>query len=171
LAEHELATSTLAARVAASTGARPAEIVQAGLGAVSGPLHGRAAVRVHHHLLHGRGPIDAPTGTMGDGLGHVVHRAGDPRATPLLAEAAGIATAAQRRRIRAALAVDPRGPQPNVDAALAALALAAGAEPGATEAIFAIARTAGWLAHGWEEADEPPLRYRGRTLHRGPRPS
>jgi citrate synthase len=170
LAEHELATSTLAARVAASTGARAAEIVQAGLGAVSGPLHGRAAVRVHRHLLHGTGPLDAPTGTMGDGLGHVVHQRGDPRAAPLLAEADAIATRAQRRRIHEALAVDRRGPRPNVDAALAALALAARAEPGATEAIFAVARTAGWLAHGWEEADEPPLRYRGRTLYRGPRP-
>ena len=169
LAEHELATSTLAARVAASTGAAPAEIVQAGLGAVSDPLHGRAAVRVHAHL-RGRcpTPLDAPTCTIGEGLGHVVHRSGDPRFAPLLAAARSIATPAQRRRIDEAMAVDPTGPPPNVDAALGALALAARAEVGATEAIFAIARTAGWLAHGWEEADEAPLRFRGRTLHRGP---
>lgn len=169
LAEHELATSTLAARVAASTGAAAPEIVQAGLGAVSGPLHGRAAVRVHQLLLADDVvALDAPTRTMGDGLGHLVHRAGDPRFAPLIAEARAIATAAQRRRIDAALAVGRGGPQPNVDAALGALALAARADVGATEAIFAIARVAGWLAHGWEEADEPPLRYRGRTLYRGP---
>lgn len=169
LAEHELATSTLAARVAASTGARPAEVVQAGLGAVSGPLHGRAAVRVHHLLLADPVvPLDAPTRTMGDGLGHVVHRSGDPRFAPLLTEALAIATPAQRRRIDGMVAVRRDGPAPNVDAALGALALAARAEEGATEAIFAIARVAGWLAHGWEEADEAPLRYRGRTLYRGP---
>ena len=140
------------------------------LAAVSGPMHGRAAVRVHEHL-GGRTPmpLDAPTGTMGDGLGHVVHRSGDPRCEPLLAEARRIATASQRRRIDAALAVGPTGPRPNVDAALAALAVAARAEPGATEAVFAVARTAGWLAHGFEEADEVPLRFRGRTLYRGPR--
>lgn len=169
LAEHELATSTLAARVAASTGAAAPEIVQAGLGAVSGPLHGRAAVRVHQLLLADDVvALDAPTRTMGDGLGHVVHRSGDPRFAPLIAEARAIATPAQRRRIDAALAVGRSGPPPNVDAALGALALAARADLGATEAIFAIARVAGWLAHGWEEADEPPLRYRGRTLYRGP---
>jgi citrate synthase len=61
-------------------------------------------------------------------------------------------------------------PPPNCDAALGALAFAADAEPGASEAIFAVARTAGWLAHAFEEADEPPLRFRGRTLYRGPRP-
>jgi citrate synthase len=170
LAEHELATSTLAARVAASTRAGAPEVVAAGLAAVSGPLHGRAAVRVHRHLTSPTPtPLDAPTATMGDGLGHVVHRRGDPRFAPLLARARSIATAPQRRRIDAVLAVDPSGPPPNVDAALAALALAARADIGATEAIFAIARSAGWLAHGWEEVDEAPLRYRGRTLYRGPR--
>jgi citrate synthase len=144
--------------------------VAAGLAAVSGPLHGRAAVRVHRHLAsEAPPPLDAPTATMGDGLGHVVHRQGDPRFAPLLAHASAIATATRRRRIDAALTVDPAGPAPNVDAALAALAFAAQAEVGATEAIFAIARTAGWLAHGWEELDEAPLRYRGRTLYRGPR--
>ena len=37
-------------------------------------------------------------------------------------------------------------------------------EPQITEAVFAVARTAGWLAHAYEEADEAPLRFRGRTL-------
>jgi len=63
----------------------------------------------------------------------------------------------------------PQGDPPNIDAALAALAFAAEAEPGITEAIFVIARTAGWLAHAFEEADELPVRFRGRTLYRGPR--
>jgi len=42
-------------------------------------------------------------------------------------------------------------PPPNVDFALAALAAAAGLERGAGEAIFGIARCAGWLAHAIEE--------------------
>ena len=51
-----------------------------------------------------------------------------------------------------------------------ALAFAGEMAVGTTEAIFSISRTAGWLAHAHEEADEPPLRFRGRTRYRGPRP-
>ena len=37
----------------------------------------------------------------------------------------------------------------------------------ATEAVFSIARTAGWLAHAIEEYAEEPLRFRPRRrLHR-----
>ena len=167
LAEHELATSTLAVRVAASTGAGPAECVLAGLGTVSGPLHGRAAVRVHERLLGRRGA--GRTEAIAEGIGHSVHVGGDPRFAPLIERVRAVATRPQRRTIDADLASLPRGARPNVDAALGALGYVADAEPGATEAIFAIARTAGWLAHAYEEADEPPLRFRGRTLYRGPR--
>jgi citrate synthase len=31
-------------------------------------------------------------------------------------------------------------------------------------AIFAVARTAGWIAHAAEECAEPPLRFRGRAV-------
>ncbi|QXC62876.1 hypothetical protein KSP35_08880 [Aquihabitans sp. G128] len=170
LAEHELATSTLAVRVAASTGAGPAECLLAGLGTVSGPLHGRAAVRVHERLLAGAdGQLDPRP--HADGFGHLVHRGGDPRFAPLLAAVLALAGPTRRRTIDADLAAHAAAgaAPPNVDAALGALALVARADPGTTEAVFAIARTAGWLAHAYEEADELPLRYRGRTLYRGPR--
>ena len=165
LAEHELATSTLAVRVAASTGAGPAEALVAGLGAVSGPLHGRAAVRVHQRILAG---ADGPM----DGFGHVVHRSGDPRYALLRAAVAPIASARRWAAVEADLDRQVRAgaDRPNVDAALGALGFVARARPGATEAVFAVARSAGWLAHAFEEADEPPLRFRGRTLYRGPRP-
>lgn len=167
LAEHELATSTLAVRVAASTRANAAEAVTAGLGTVSGSLHGRAAVAVHQRLLGDTASLadDASAGT-----GHQVHRGGDPR-FPILADAvAAIAPAGRRARIEADLArlAEEGAAAPNVDASLGALGFVAGAEPGVTEAIFAIARTAGWLAHAFEEYDERPLRFRGRTLYRGP---
>jgi citrate synthase len=41
--------------------------------------------------------------------------------------------------------------------------------PQAATAIFAIARTAGWLAHAAEEYGEPPLRFRGRAFRKRPR--
>ncbi len=166
LAEHELATSTLAVRVAASTRAKPAEVVIAGLGTASGPFHGRAAVRVHRRLAEGLGPVDHDALA---GFGHGVHVSGDPRFAPLLAAVLPIATDEQRAVIERYVDRPRSAAPPNVDAALGALGHAIGAEPGATEAVFVIARTAGWLAHAFEEADEEPLRYRGRTLYRGPR--
>jgi citrate synthase len=41
--------------------------------------------------------------------------------------------------------------------------------PGAGEAIFVIARCAGWIAHGLEEYDHR-LRYRIRAAYTGPAP-
>ena len=40
----------------------------------------------------------------------------------------------------------------------------------AGEAVFSVARSAGWIAHALEEYDEPPLRFRGQGHYRGPRP-
>ncbi|WP_426572015.1 citrate/2-methylcitrate synthase [Aquihabitans sp. McL0605] len=166
LAEHELATSTLAVRVAASTRAKPAEAVMAGLGTASGPFHGRAAVRVHRRLAEGLGPSSADA--LG-GFGHPVHEVGDPRFAPMLERVLAIASPRRREVIERYVATPPGAEPPNCDAALGALGFAAAGEPGITEAIFVIARTAGWLAHAFEEADEVPVRFRGRTLYRGPR--
>jgi citrate synthase len=38
---------------------------------------------------------------------------------------------------------------------------------GATEAVFAIARSAGWIAHALEEYTEQPLRFRARAIYTG----
>lgn len=59
-----------------------------------------------------------------------------------------------------------RLPEPNVDFALAALTRAAGMPIGAGEAIFAISRTAGWLAHAIEEYRHP-TKLRLRAVHTG----
>jgi citrate synthase len=58
-------------------------------------------------------------------------------------------------------------PAPNIDFALAALATVTDMLPGAGQAIFAVARTAGWLAHAIEEyARGTPIRPRG--IYTGP---
>jgi citrate synthase len=46
------------------------------------------------------------------------------------------------------------------------LAQVAGMPVEAGEAIFTIARTAGWLAHAIEEYGEAPLRFRARAVGR-----
>ena len=179
LADHELAASTLAARVAASVRADPYAVVATGLGAVGGALHGGAALGAEVMLSAADGPADAPR-VVGDllrrgeripGFGHFVYKSGDPRGDP---------AAAGHRRARARLAPPGGGqgawldevrrralPEPNIDFALATLAGVAGMMPGAGEAIFAVARTAGWIAHALEEYDRnAPIRPRG--IYTGP---
>lgn len=178
LADHELATSTLAARVAASTRANPFACVLAAIGAVSGPLHGRAAIGTHRVLaeaLATGNPSGAVDGALESsetipGFGHHLYDNGDPRAALLLDRVDTIATAAVSRtidRVRR-IAVDATGAEPNVDFALGAFALAGSMPYGATEGIFTIGRTAGWVGHVLEEYEERPLRYRPRAIYTGP---
>jgi citrate synthase len=177
LADHELATSTLAARVAASTRADPYAVVLAGLGAVSGPLHGRAAQSVHRLLLDARSapePAHAvanvlAASAMVPGFGHPLYQGVDPRAVCLLEAIDRVARSADRRVIEAVIAASASNDvtSPNADFALGALAFVAGMPVGATEAIFSLARTAGWIAHALEEYGEVPLRFRARAIYVG----
>ena len=177
LSDHELATSTVAARVAASTRADPFAAVLAGLGAMSGPLHGKAALVVHETLLHAAAssPDLALSQTVEEsgvtyGFGHPVYRGVDPRAAHLLEVLAPLASKKDRKLLDAVLAVAKAhgAANPNVDFALGALAYVLEMPVGATEAIFATARTAGWLAHVLEEYGEAPLRFRARAVYIGP---
>jgi citrate synthase len=59
------------------------------------------------------------------------------------------------------------GIAPNVDFALAAFALLNGMDADACEAIFAIARTAGWIAHALEEYSDRPSRFRPNGRYAG----
>jgi citrate synthase len=178
VADHELAASTLAARVAASVRADPYAVVATGLGAVGGALHGGAALGAEVMLGSAAGPADAPR-MVGDllrrgeripGFGHFVYKSGDPRAVLLLEVIAEHAPGSPRLAVaRAVLAEAHRRalPEPNIDFALGALVDVAGLIPGAGEAIFAVARTAGWIAHAMEEYDRnAPIRP--RSIYTGP---
>jgi citrate synthase len=177
LADHELASSTLAARIAASTRSDPYDVVLAGLGAVSGPLHGGAGAAAHRLLTHAKSS-GSPERAVGEalslsgslpGFGHPLYPDGDPRArcllgllTPLL----GARDAAVVDDTLAAAAVTSPQP-PNVDFALAALAFCSGMSTDAIEVIFALARISGWIAHALEEYAETPLRFRTRAIYVG----
>ncbi|HEX3961559.1 MAG TPA: citrate synthase [Trebonia sp.] len=164
LAEHELALSTLSVRVAASARAAPGACVLAGLSTLSGALHGGVG-RVIHEMLAARAGGGGPELPLeGVALGHLVHRHGDPRTGPLLDAIDGFATPADRDLI-AGTRRAAQG-QPNVDFALGALTYAARMPPEAATAIFAIARTAGWIAHAAEEYGEPALRFRGHAFRK-----
>ena len=176
--DHELAASTLAARAAASVRADPYAVVATGLGAVGGALHGGASLGAELMLDAAAGPADAPRvigellrrGERIPGFGHFVYTGGDPRAMALLAAVRRLAPGSPKVAVAGEIISEAhrRGlPQPNIDFALAALATAAGLIRGAGEAIFAVARTAGWLAHGIEEYQRAtPIRPRG--IYTGP---
>ena len=174
LADHELAASTFAARVAASVRADPYAVVATGLGAAGGALHGGASLGVETMLAAAAGPQDVARavgsllrrGERIPGFGHFVYRSGDPRAAFLLGEIRARAPGSPRLAVADALAREVVGrglPTPNIDFALAVLASVAGMVPGAAEAVFAVARTAGWIGHALEEyARHAPLRPRAR---------
>ncbi|MFJ6671227.1 citrate/2-methylcitrate synthase [Actinosynnema sp. NPDC091369] len=174
LADHDLAVSTVAVRVAASARAHPYSAVSAGLGAVDGQYHGVASTLAYRFL---RDAAEDPLGALAErqrtggvpGFGHRVYRERDPRADALFTALRGHDAA--REVLAVVDAVTPgAGTFPNVDLALAALMHAFGLRPDAGEAIFALARCAGWLAHAIEEYREPGLRFRPVGVYTGERP-
>lgn len=177
LADHDLAASTFGVRVAASTRADPASCVAAGLGVLRGPLHGGASV-LARGLLEEASAVGAPR-AVGNvlrdrrrvpGFGHKVYTDTDPRAAVLLQLLAAASGGGRVVRVVDDVCAETRdrtGMAPNVDLALAALALANGMPADAGEAIMATARMAGWLAHAIEEYDEAPLRFRPRASYIG----
>ncbi|MEE4542330.1 citrate/2-methylcitrate synthase [Streptomyces sp. V4-01] len=181
LVDHDLAASTLAARVAASARAHPYAVVSAGLGALDGPLHGQTSALAHRMLAEvlergGAAPVVAAYLRAGQpipGLGHRLYRGEDPRARmllDLLARAPGAAPALEAARDLVATAARHAPLYANVDLALAVLSLSRAMPAEAGETVFAVARTVGWIAHALEEYDERPLRMRPSGAYEGPRP-
>jgi citrate synthase len=177
--DHALSPSTLAVRIAAAQRADPYAVVQTGLGALSGALHGAASSLAEELIAEVEAGGD-PSQVIGarlrraeriPGFGHALHPAGDPRAPALLARLASAFP--QRPALAASNALisvmRTRGlPAPNVDFALASLARAARMTRGASEAIMALARIAGWIAHALEEY-ATPTRFPSRALYVGER--
>ncbi|GGS29004.1 helix-turn-helix domain-containing protein [Streptomyces parvus] len=181
LIDHDLAASTLAARVAASARAHPYAVISAGLGVLEGPLHGAASGLAHRLLREAvdRGsavPVVADhlrTGRRVPGLGHRIYRGEDPRATvlfELLAEVPQAAGALAAAREVVATTARHAPLHANVDLALAVLSVSRGMAADAGETVFAVSRTAGWVAHALEEYGERPLRIRPNGQYTGPRP-
>jgi citrate synthase len=175
LADHELAASTVAARVAASVQADPYSVVTAGLGVLRGPRHG-GDVRRAEELLRSIVEVGSADRVIGallqrsqsiPGVGHLAYVGTDARSETLLGKLREAyptdpfvaAADAVRRHIE-----HSRLPATNIDLALAALTGSAGMVAGAGEAIFAISRIAGWLAHAMEEY-RSPTRLRPRAIY------
>jgi citrate synthase len=183
LADHDLAASTVAGRVAASTRAHPYAVVCAALGAFDGPLHGAAGshtAQLFADALRSGDPVAAYAEQLRSqgkvrAFGHAAYPDGDPRARVLLdlIDAAGEEIPAEVISTAEGLTAVARrrGPGlPNVDFALPLLAHSYGMVPEAGEVMFIVARTVGWIAHALEEYREQPLRFRYHGTYHGIEP-
>ncbi|MFJ2889094.1 citrate/2-methylcitrate synthase [Streptomyces sp. NPDC087305] len=181
LVDHDLAASTLAVRVAASARAHAYAAVSSGLGVLEGPLHGAASGLAHRLLLDvldqgTAAPVIADelrSGRRIPGLGHRLYPGEDPRARALFAlleDIPGAAPALAAARDIVATTARHTPLHANVDLALAVFTVSSGMPSTAGETVFAVARTAGWIAHALEEYGERPLRMRPSGHYVGPRP-
>jgi citrate synthase len=172
LVDHELTSSAFAARIAASNAASLPACLLTGLTTLAAPLHGDASGRVQalfndverlgedHVIAH-----YLSTGMSLAGFGHHLYPDGDPRAQALLALFEPPEVIARFIHKVA----DLTGLQPNIDAALAALAAHLRLPADAVFGLFATARSVGLLAHSLEQLGEAQvIRPRGRYV--GPLP-
>jgi citrate synthase len=171
VADHELNTSAFAARVVASTGASLGASLTAGLAALGGPLHGGTTSLVEILLDEVDTTGDAAAvvearlrrGERVPGFGHPLYPDGDPRAAALLPRLPADAA----RDALIAVMTATIGRLPNADFALVALRRAFRLPRGGALAIFAVGRTAGWIAHALEQRQEDKV-IRPRARYVGP---
>ena len=170
-ADHELNASTFAARVAASTGASLPMAVCAGLAALSGPLHGALSAQITALLdrIEVAGDASIVLDSVLDaeevvpGCGHRLYPDGDPRAHVLISAQAPDPLVAALLDDIEALGL----PAPSLDLGLVSLCRALRLPAGSPMAVFAVGRTAGWLAHAREQRQRGAL-IRPRARYTGP---
>jgi citrate synthase len=181
-ADHELAPSTMAGRVAAAFRADPYAVVMSALGPASGSWQSGStgAPSEVESLLREAEAVGAEraigdrlrrTGEVPHGFGMPLYPDGDPRAAELLDRLEGVGPARRVETVRRLVGVGrARGfAPPNFDLGLGALSYCAGMAPGAGQAIFTLGKVAGWVAHAIEEYSMP-TRFRSRGDYVGPLP-
>ena len=182
-AEHSLNASTFSARVTASTLTDPYAVVASAVGTLAGPLHGGANEDVLD-MLDQIGSIDQVEPWLDQaiaqkqkimGFGHREYRVKDPRAVILqgLAEELfqrfghdAMYDVALKLEEVAGRRLGPKGIYPNVDFYSGLVYRKLGIPRDLFTPIFAIARTAGWLAH-WKEQLGANRIYRPSQIYTG----
>ncbi|MBB6262191.1 citrate synthase [Paenochrobactrum gallinarii] len=161
LADHELNASAFTVRVVASTGASLGACLNAGLSALSGPLHGGMTSLVEllfdelerkgdtKRLIHER----LRRGETVPGFYHPLYPDGDPRAIGILSY-----LPADERRVELLQCMyEMTGQLPTCDVALVSLRRSLNLPVGSALVLFAIARTVGWIAHALEQKQDGKL--------------
>ena len=191
--DHEQNCSTSTVRMVASSGANLFTSVSAGVTALWGPSHGGANMAVIEMLEAIRDDgmsvgsylakaKDRTSGVRLMGFGHRVYRNFDPRAKILKQAAHDLLESMHitdplldiAREVEAAALADDyfveRRLYPNVDFYSGIILRAIGIPLDMFTVLFAIGRTAGWIAHWKEVYDNPVQRiYRPRQLYTGNR--
>jgi citrate synthase len=184
-AEHGLNASTFTARVVASTGADCGAALSAGVGGLSGPLHGGAPAYVKPMLEEVERMGDAErwvrdkleSGGRIMGFGHRVYRAEDPRSRILKQTAKELGAPnieiAEELEAVALKALQERSPDrvlaTNVEYYSAIVLDVAEIPPPLAPAMFACSRVAGWSAHILEQKRTGRL-FRPSAKYVGPAP-
>jgi citrate synthase len=186
-AEHTINASTFSAMVTGSTLAMPSYVIAAAIGTLAGPLHGGANERVIQMLQEIGRPENARAWLEGKlaekeviwGMGHREYKVKDPRATLLqslmneLARSRGTVSPLFETALALEEACEdtlaPKGIYPNVDYYSGILYREIGIPPDQFTPIFAIARTAGWLAH-WREQVSQNRIFRPTQIYTGQEP-
>jgi citrate synthase len=182
-AEHTINASTFSAMVTASTLTDPYAVVAAAVGTLAGPLHGGAAEEVVL-MLEKIGDVKNVRSYVDQcieqkqkimGFGHRVYKVKDPRATILqrLAEQLfaqsgtdayyDIAVALEQT---VAERLSGKGIYPNVDFYSGLVYRKLGIPTDLFTPVFAISRTAGWLAHWKEQLGENRI-FRPTQIYTG----
>ncbi len=182
-AEHSLNASTFSARVTASTLTDPYAVVASAVGTLAGPLHGGANEDVLD-MLEQIGSSDQAEAWLDRaiadkqkimGFGHREYRVKDPRAVILQGLAEDLFRSfgydemydvARALEQAAAERLGPKGIYPNVDFYSGLVYRKLGIPRDLFTPIFAIARTAGWLAH-WREQLGANRIYRPTQIYTG----
>jgi citrate synthase len=176
--DHELNVSSFTARVVCSAGTSIYEVVSAALCALRGSRHGGAIERASKLLVEMQGSSSVRgfllqrirAGIEIPGFGHPLYPDGDPRAAKLfdlLNQYFATDARPWLEIVTSAAKVLKR--KPNIDLALAACSLSLRLPPHAAFALFALGRTAGWIAHAAEQTQSGKL-IRPRARYSGPLP-
>lgn len=184
-AEHSMNASTFTCRVAGSSLPDPYMAIASAIGSLAGPLHGGANEEVPAMLDEIGAPQNAgawledaiQTKKKIMGFGHRVYKVKDPRATVIqeLAEHLFVETgrpvmydtALELERVAVAL-LGTKGIYPNVDYYSGLIYTTLGIPTDLFTPVFAIARSAGWLAH-WLEQMKNNRIYRPEQVYIGKR--
>ncbi|WP_319380209.1 citrate synthase [Thiomicrorhabdus sp.] len=184
-AEHTINASTFTTMVTGSTLANPCSVISSAIASLSGPLHGGANQKVIE-MLDEIGTPERARPYIEErlankkviwGMGHREYKTKDPRANilqklsvDLLKDksdklSVSFETALEVERVCEEL-LGHKGVYPNVDFYSGILYKEMGFDPGLFTPIFAVARSAGWMAH-WREQLQNNKIFRPTQVYKG----
>jgi citrate synthase len=184
-AEHTINASTFTTMVTGSTLANPCSVISSAIASLSGPLHGGANQKVIE-MLEEIGEPENARAYIKDrlaknrviwGMGHREYKTKDPRASILQKLSSSLLEGKSKNlslAFQTALEVEKvceellghKGVYPNVDFYSGILYKEMGFDVGIFTPIFAVARSAGWMAH-WREQLQNNKIFRPTQIYSG----